>query len=74
VITHIIVTICYLSVGAKPACHDEDPIQQEGMMIGCMVGEAQVPDWKEASIFKGPSWFVKRVRCETDPVRLKSDT
>ena len=62
-IVSIIVTVCH--VASAPVCHEEIVSQADGSIgLGCLISEGQaLTEWKKHSIYSGPQWEVKNVKC-----------
>jgi hypothetical protein len=71
----IVVTLCHALLAQPaemPVCQDDVAFDTNAIGIGCLIGEAQVIEWKEHSIYRGPQWTIWGVpRCAPGGYRLK---
>lgn len=45
-------------------CHEEVVVQGDTLSImSCMFPQGALAQWKEASRFAGPSWYIRKIRC-----------
>jgi hypothetical protein len=59
----IVVALCHTPFGQPDICSDKVAFDVDAMGIGCLIGEAQVIEWKAHSIYAGVNWTVSNPRC-----------
>lgn len=60
----VAVVLCH-SLGAipGPVCREEIVIKEDMSMHACIISQAAIAEWKEATIYRGPDWIISRIKC-----------
>ena len=70
----IVASLCHSLAGIPadiPVCHEEIVAQQVMPMQACMMGQPEIADWKEKSIYRGDQWTISRIRCIPGEYQVK---
>jgi hypothetical protein len=60
----VVVLLCQ-TLGAipQPVCREELVVKEDMPMQACFLSQPAIAQWKSATIYRGDSWTVARIKC-----------